>query len=255
MALRGSHRRVAELGARRVVDRRRGALLDDLLVPALDRALALEEVDDVAVGVADDLDLDVARPACVGLDEQGPVAERRERLAAARTRRPPRASRRPRPPASPARRRRRRPSREAGSRCGATCLVAEQSSPVDRRHRSRRSGAPARLRRPWSPWPSSFEPIASITSAGGPDEREPGVGAGTGESGVLGEEPVAGVNGVRAGSVTRPRRSDRRAGTCRPAWNPGSRTDLVCGGDVWSARRRGPSRPRRRRCPPRARCA
>ena len=40
---------------------RRGCLLDDLLVPALQRALALPQVDDVAVVVREDLDLDVPR--------------------------------------------------------------------------------------------------------------------------------------------------------------------------------------------------
>ena len=43
------------------VDAVRRRLLDHLLVSALDRALALEEVDDVAVRVAEHLDLDVAR--------------------------------------------------------------------------------------------------------------------------------------------------------------------------------------------------
>ena len=59
----------------------RGGLLDDLLVPALDRALTLAEVDHVPVGVADDLDLDVAPVGDVGLDEHGAVAERRRGFA------------------------------------------------------------------------------------------------------------------------------------------------------------------------------
>ena len=40
-----------------------GRALDHLLVPALDRAVALEQVDQVAVGVAQELDLDVPRAA------------------------------------------------------------------------------------------------------------------------------------------------------------------------------------------------
>ena len=67
-----------------VVDAGRGRLLDHLLVAALDRALALAEVDHVAVGVAEDLDLDVAAAFEVPLDEHGAVAERRPRLADAR---------------------------------------------------------------------------------------------------------------------------------------------------------------------------
>ena len=42
------------------IDGRRGRLLDHLLVAALDRAVALAEMDDVAVRVGEDLDLDVA---------------------------------------------------------------------------------------------------------------------------------------------------------------------------------------------------
>ena len=50
-----------------------GALLDELLVAALRRAVALTEPDHVAVGVADDLDFDVPRPGQVALDvELGP---------------------------------------------------------------------------------------------------------------------------------------------------------------------------------------
>ncbi len=47
--------------ARLGIEQRRGRLLDDLLVAALDRAFALAEIDDVAVLVAEQLDLDVAR--------------------------------------------------------------------------------------------------------------------------------------------------------------------------------------------------
>ena len=61
-----------EEGARR--------LLDDLLVPALDRAFALAEMDEVAVGVAQDLDLDMARLLDVFLEEDPVVAEGGARL-------------------------------------------------------------------------------------------------------------------------------------------------------------------------------
>ena len=49
--------------------------LDDLLVPALQRALALAEVDDVAVVVREDLDLDVPRGQDEAFQEEGVVAE------------------------------------------------------------------------------------------------------------------------------------------------------------------------------------
>ena len=61
-----------------------GDLLDDLLMAALDRALALAEVDDRAVRVAEHLHLDVAGPIEVALEEQAPVAERRRGFAAGR---------------------------------------------------------------------------------------------------------------------------------------------------------------------------
>ena len=86
-----------------------GRDLDDLLVAALHRAVALEEVDHVALGVGEDLHLDVARVDHGLLDEDGRVAERALAPRACRSR-PPRAARRGRRPgACRGRRRRRRP--------------------------------------------------------------------------------------------------------------------------------------------------
>ena len=62
-------------------ERRRRALLDYLLVPSLQRTLALEQVDDVAVVVRDHLDLDVPGPLDEPLDVQRRVAECRGRFA------------------------------------------------------------------------------------------------------------------------------------------------------------------------------
>jgi hypothetical protein len=62
--------------------RRARRLLDDLLVAALDGAVTLEEVDHVAVLVAEHLDLDVARPDDGLLDVDRVVAERAQGLAA-----------------------------------------------------------------------------------------------------------------------------------------------------------------------------
>jgi hypothetical protein len=75
----GAHRRTLPRG-----EQWRRGLLDDLLVPALQRALPLAEVDHVAVGVGQDLDLDVPRGGDQALDEQGVVAERAARLAPGR---------------------------------------------------------------------------------------------------------------------------------------------------------------------------
>ena len=70
--------------ARLGVEERRGRLLDHLLVAALDGAFALAQVDDVAVLVAEHLDLDVARVLDELLDEHAIVAEARLGLRAGR---------------------------------------------------------------------------------------------------------------------------------------------------------------------------
>ena len=57
------------------VDVRAGRLLDHLLVAALDRAVALAEVDHVALRVGEHLDLDVARVLEVALDVDAVVGE------------------------------------------------------------------------------------------------------------------------------------------------------------------------------------
>ena len=61
-----------------------GRFLDDLLVAALERAVALEEMDDVAMGVAEHLHFDVAGREDVLLDQHAIVAERGGGLALAR---------------------------------------------------------------------------------------------------------------------------------------------------------------------------
>ncbi len=57
------------------VQKRRGRLLDDLLVTPLDRAFAFEEVDDIAVLVPEDLEFDVPRMLQVLFDQHLLVAE------------------------------------------------------------------------------------------------------------------------------------------------------------------------------------
>src|SRR4051812_14549881 len=69
--------RLAHLGR----DERRRRFLDDLLVATLDGAFALAEIDDVAVLVAEHLDLDVARRLDELLEEHAVVAEAGEALA------------------------------------------------------------------------------------------------------------------------------------------------------------------------------
>ena len=87
-----------------VVEEGGGRLLEHLLVPALDRALALEQVHVVAVAVAEDLELDVVRLLHEALEEHALVAEGALRLAARgrelrrRIRLPSSTRRMPRPP-------------------------------------------------------------------------------------------------------------------------------------------------------------
>src|SRR5262249_33574471 len=66
--------------ARRGVDERRGRLLDHFLIAALDGALALAEMNHIAVLVAKHLDLDVAGIDDELLDEPALIADRRFRL-------------------------------------------------------------------------------------------------------------------------------------------------------------------------------
>ena len=103
----GLHRHRAERMARLVGKSGRRRLLDHLLMPALHRAVALEEMHDIAVPVGEDLHLDVARRLDVALKQHLVVAEGGKRLALrARQRvvevddRPTRRMPRPPPPAT-----------------------------------------------------------------------------------------------------------------------------------------------------------
>ena len=60
----------------------RGRFLQHLLVAALERAVALAQVDGVAIAVAEHLDFDVARIAEIFFDIDGGIAKRSLRLAA-----------------------------------------------------------------------------------------------------------------------------------------------------------------------------
>ena len=79
--------RLAHARAQARVHERRRALLDQLLVTPLDGALALAEVDDVVVGVGEDLDLDVPRLGDGALEVDGRVAEGGAGLGARRAQR------------------------------------------------------------------------------------------------------------------------------------------------------------------------
>ena len=77
----GGGRRLAQAPPQRRSDRHGRRLLDQLLMTALDAALALAQRDDPAVGVGEHLHLDVAGALEVFLDVQLPRPERLQRLA------------------------------------------------------------------------------------------------------------------------------------------------------------------------------
>eukprot|EP00672_Neobodo_designis_P009204 CAMPEP_0174878804 /NCGR_PEP_ID=MMETSP1114-20130205/82940_1 /TAXON_ID=312471 /ORGANISM="Neobodo designis, Strain CCAP 1951/1" /LENGTH=759 /DNA_ID=CAMNT_0016114193 /DNA_START=142 /DNA_END=2421 /DNA_ORIENTATION=+ len=79
--LGGADSDLAELLAHLGVEPGRGRLLEHLLVAALHGAVALEEVDAVAVLVAEDLHLDVARALDEALEQHALVLEEVDRLA------------------------------------------------------------------------------------------------------------------------------------------------------------------------------
>ena len=104
--LRERDRGGAQLLAQRRIDRGRGRFLDQLLVPALHRAVALAEMHDIAVLVGEHLHLDVARVLERALEQQPAVAERVLRLRARRIERGGKLAFGARPAACRARRRR-----------------------------------------------------------------------------------------------------------------------------------------------------
>ena len=172
-----------------LVDLRPGGLLDHLLVAPLQRAVALAEVDRVAVRVGQHLDLDVARVLEVALDVDARVGEEllafaggalvgvlqvlgrhrdAEALAAAASR------------------------RLAGDRvAGILGLGAggvEVGGGLGRTGDDRHAGLGHDLARPGLR-AHRFDRLGRRA-----DEDDAGLGAGAGEVGVLGEEAVAGVD-------------------------------------------------------------
>jgi hypothetical protein len=80
---RSLHRRPAHGRARRLIHAGRRGLLDNLLVPALQGAIPLEQVHHLAMAVAKHLHLDMARAGHVLLDQHAIIAEAGRRLALA----------------------------------------------------------------------------------------------------------------------------------------------------------------------------
>ena len=143
------------------VDCGRGRLLDELLVAPLDGAVALAEMDDVAVAVREDLHLDVARVVEVALDVDGGVREVRLALplrglegtvdVVGRA-----GDAEPLPAATGRRLDRDRVADLLGGGAHVGGASRQESSFPARPERRRRACAPAP--RSWSPWPRSRRP-------------------------------------------------------------------------------------------------
>jgi len=75
------HRRIAEFAANTRGEIRRGSDFDDLLMAALDRAVALVEMKQVTVVVGEDLNFQVPRARQICFQEDGRIAKGGARLA------------------------------------------------------------------------------------------------------------------------------------------------------------------------------
>ena len=186
-------RRAQEPVAQARREARGRALLDDLLVAALEGALALAQVDEVPEGVAQHLDLDVAGAPEVPLDEEPGVPEGGPRLPGGHRDHAREAVEvlddvHPLAPA-------------AGRRLHEEGEADRLGGGAQRRRRAVREGQPVERRDPRPAHPRlGLELVGHGAHRRGarPDEGDPAPPAGVGEVGVLREEAVAGVDGVGA---------------------------------------------------------
>ena len=164
---------------------------------ALDAALALEQGDDVSMGVGQHLDLDVAGGGDVALKEDGAVAECREGLASCPGQGVGQGV---------------RPLDDAHAPSAASGRGLDQQRPPEERHRvgvrgrvpvdrdrrkGRHSGRPHHVLGP----DLGAHGIDGIRRRADPDQT--GGDHGPGELARLRQEPVAGVDGVGPGSLRR----------------------------------------------------
>ncbi len=182
--------------ARTVVRGQQGGrrLLHHLLVAALQRALALAEVQHGAVRVGEHLHLDVPGPQDEALQEQGVVAEARRRLAPGADERLAQVARGVHQAhALAAAARARLHQHRVADLLGRVDQVVVGHPEVGAPGHDGDAGGADRLLGP--------DLVAhDLDGVGGrADEDQAGVGAGLREGGVLGEEAVAGVHGLRPG--------------------------------------------------------
>ncbi len=195
---RRGHGGLAHLAAALLGHAGRRRLFEHLLVAALHRAVALEQVDAVAVRVEEHLDLDVARALHVALDQHGVVAEAVDRLALAG--------------------RQRRVELLAGQH-HAHALAAAAGARLDQHRVADAVGlAPEQRRILVGRVVAGHEPHAGLfhqllglglqahradRRRRRADERDARVGAGLRELLVLAEEAIARVDGLRTGRLGR----------------------------------------------------
>ena len=194
--LTGGDRGGAERGPQVIAHGRGRGLLDDLLVAALDRAFPLEQVHHGAAAVPDDLHLDVPRVGDVPLGEHRTVPERGRGLPAGGSDRAGQVGQVPHQPHAPATAAERRLDQQRQAHPAdqlAQVGVAGDLAAGQHRH--------ARLFHQLLR--AEFGAHRGDHVRGRPDEGQPGDGDVGGERGVLGQEPVAGVDGVRAGRFRR----------------------------------------------------
>ncbi len=190
---RGPHRRLAHAPPQLRRDHRRRRLLDHLLVAPLQRALALAERHQLAVLVAEDLDLDVPRPLEELLDVDPVVGEAGARLGA----------RRPVGGGQPVRRA--DPAHALAAAAGRRLEHHRVADPLGEPRRLVEAGqrlvAAGDHRHPSGAHPPAaldLRPHGRHRRRRRADEHQAGIGAHRGELGVLGQEAVAGVDGVGA---------------------------------------------------------
>ncbi len=188
--------RGVELGVLLVGEERRGRLLHELLVAALQRAVAGGDHDDGAGGVGQALRLDVARAVEVLLDEALAAAERRDGLAGGgleELRHLLAGAGHLEAAAAAAERRL--------DRDGQAVYVDEAEHLVGAGHGVERAGGERRAHALGHVPGRGLVAELLDGARRGADPREPGVDDLLGEVGVLGEEAVARVHGVGAGAA------------------------------------------------------
>ena len=188
---------LAELGADLQRQGRRGRLLDELLMPPLERAVAVPAVDDVAVRVGEDLDLDVAGPVDELLEVDAGVLEGGLGLVAGRLEGDGEVglvAADPHPLAA-----------AAGGRLDQDGVADRRGRAAGPRRRWRRRRRSRARRRPWprrrSALASVFRPILRIASWGGPMNSKLQLRQISAKCGVLAQEAVAGVDRLDVGDL------------------------------------------------------